>query len=115
MEHYITRFALDDKVTVIELPERVDVNISDELKDLLTRLVEEGRFNLVFDLSNTKYMDSSGLGAVVSRIAMTRSNKGDIRLAQAQEFISELLEITHLNQVLKCYDDLDEAINSYEQ
>lgn len=105
---------LNGEVLVFELPERVDLNVSDELKDTLLELVEQGHFKLVFNLEKTRYMDSSGLGAVVSRIAATRANKGDIRLASPTEFIEELLEITHLNQILKCFDNLQDAVDSFK-
>jgi anti-sigma B factor antagonist len=100
-------------VTVIDCPSRLDVNISDELKKIMFDLIEKNKFNIVIDLSKTKYVDSSGLGAIVSRISVTRSNKGDVRLVTQTKSILELLDLTRLNKVLKCYDDVKTATESF--
>lgn len=105
---------LDGQVTVIETPERLDAVVASDFKAKINDLVELKKYKLVIDLGNTKFIDSSGLGALVSRIAITTSNGGDIRLADAAEYIVKLLEITHLNKVLKVFDNVDSAIASYK-
>jgi len=65
------------------------------------------------DLSQTAYIDSSGLGAIVSIIATVRANQGDIRLAAAAGNITNLLEITQLNKLLKCYKTVEEGVKSF--
>jgi anti-sigma B factor antagonist len=100
-------------VTVIDCPNRLDVNISDDLKKIMVDLIEKKKYNIIIDLSNTKYVDSSGLGAIVSRISVTRSNKGDVRLVTKTKSILDLLDLTRLNKVLKCYDDVKTAAKSF--
>ena len=58
---------------------------------------------------------TSGLGAIVSRIAAARSNQGDVRLASAGDSIDNLLELTHLNKILNSYKDVEQAIISYRE
>ena len=103
----------DQNIAVIEAPDRLDVHISDEFREVLSGLLDRNRNKIIIDFSGTSYMDSSGLGAVVSRIAVTRGKKGDIRLAAPTEFVKELIQITHLNKILKCYDDIAAAKHSY--
>ncbi|MFQ5825580.1 MAG: STAS domain-containing protein [bacterium] len=110
-----TREKLDGKVIVIELPERLDFQISDDFRSMLNELAKQGKYQLVFDLEKTKYIDSSGLSALVSRIATTRSNQGDIRLASPTKFVRELLELTHLNQIIKCFDNVKAAVESFRK
>jgi anti-sigma B factor antagonist len=101
------------KVTVIDCPIRLDANVSDELKNIMINLIEENKFKIVINLSKTKYVDSSGLGAIVSRIAVTRSNKGDVRIATKTKSILDLLDLTRLNKILKCYEDVKTAHESF--
>jgi anti-sigma B factor antagonist len=101
------------KVTVIDCPHRLDANVSDELKNIMINLIEEKKFKIVINLSKTKYVDSSGLGAIVSRIAVTRSNKGDVRLVTKTKSILDLLDLTRLNKILECYEDVKTAIESF--
>ncbi len=100
-------------VVVIEAPKRLDASTVPAFKEKINEVVEQGKYKLVINLGNTEFMDSSGLGALVSRIAESRSNQGDIRLATLTDRVLELLEITQLNKVLKLYDELDAAIESY--
>jgi anti-sigma B factor antagonist len=109
-----TREKFDGKVIVIEVPERLDLHISADFRSMLNELVEQGKYQLVFDLEKTKYIDSSGLSALVSRIATTRSNHGDTRFASPTKFVRELLELTHLNQIIKCFDDVNSAADSFK-
>ena len=103
----------DGQVQRIQCPERIDLNISPLLKEILIRLTEQGKYKIIMDLSATRFIDSSGLGAIVSRIAVVRSNQGDIVLVGVKENILNLLELTHLNQILNIYDTIEEAVTSY--
>lgn len=100
-------------VVVIDCPSRLDANISDDLKNIMFDLIEKNKFKIVINLSKTNYVDSSGLGAIVSRISVTRSNKGDVRLATKTQSILDLLDLTRLNKILKCYDDVKTATESF--
>lgn len=110
-----TRAALDGKVIVIEVPERLDLQNADEFRKKLNDLVEQGNYQIIIDLGNTNYVDSLGLSALVSRIAATRSNGGDIRFASPSGFLLKLLELTHLKQIIKIFDDVDSAIDSFRE
>ena len=106
--------ALDGRVAVIKCPERLDAGVADEFRKHMTKLVESGHHRLVLDFQDTVFMDSSGLGAIVSRIATTRSNQGDIRLACPNEFVKKLLGITHLDKVLKSFETVASAADSFD-
>lgn len=103
----------DGKTVVLDVPARLTIDTADHLKKQLKELVEQGVYNIVMNLENTDYMDSSGLGAIVSKIAVTRSNKGDIRLAAVKKYVDYLLNLTHLNKILKTYDTVGEAVTSF--
>ena len=100
-------------ITVIDCPQRLDANVSDDLKKIIIDLVEGNKYKFIVNLSATKYVDSSGLGAIVSRISVARSNKGDVRLVTKTKEILDLLDLTRLNKILQCYDDVNSAIDSF--
>ena len=110
---FVTAETPDGKVVIVEGPGRLDANISDDFKKLINELADHGKSCLVIDMQKTEFMDSSGLGALVSRIAATRANQGDVRLASPSPFIVNLLNITHLDKVFKCFDDVESAIKSF--
>jgi len=105
---------LENDVVVFETPVRLSSDASDQLKKYLKDYVEAGKIKIVIDLKDTDYMDSSGLGAIVSKIAVTRSQKGDIRLAAAKSTVANLLELTHIDHIIKIYDTAEQAVKSYQ-
>ena len=105
----------DSEIVVINLPEKVSAEVADQLKIYIRELVKKNKYKLVMNLAQTAFMDSSGLGALVSKIAVTRANGGDVRIAQPQEYIVNLLELTHLDQVMKTYPTVIEAVRSFRE
>jgi len=109
----ITHHNTQQGVIVILAPQRLTVNVSTELKDIIKDYMINGHYKVVINLSSTRFMDSSGLGAIISFIEKLREKKGDIRLASPQKYIREILDLTHINQVLKSYETESEAMNSF--
>ncbi|NOX89803.1 MAG: STAS domain-containing protein [Calditrichaeota bacterium] len=113
--NFPTHFQENGEIVVIDIPRRLTSEISGELKRLMKELINQGRYKIIMNLEKTRYMDSSGLGAIVSKIAATRSKNGDIRLAAPQQTIVDLLELTHINQIIKSFSTVDEAVNSFKE
>ncbi len=86
-----------------------------KLLDEIRRLRDEGKKNIVVDLGNVKFMNSSGLGMLISALTTIRNAGGDIRLARVGKKIQSLLIITRLITVFKTYDTVEEAIQSFEK
>ena len=86
-----------------------------KLHDTLHELKESGKKNVVVDLSKVKFMNSSGLGMLISGMTTMRNSGGDLRLANVADRIQSLLVITKLITVFKHYDSVDEAVTSYEE
>jgi anti-sigma B factor antagonist len=84
-----------------------------KLHDTLKELKEQEKKNVVVDLSKTKFMNSSGLGMLISAMTTMRNAGGDLRLANVADRIQSLLVITKLITVFKHYDSVEEAVSSY--
>ena len=80
----------------------------------LHELKDAGKKHIVVDLSKVKFMNSSGLGMLISGMTTMRNAGGDLRLTNAAERIRSLLIITKLITVFKHFDSVDEAVQSYE-
>lgn len=85
-----------------------------DLRDKLQELKDEGKKNIVVDLSHAKFMNSSGLGMLISALTTMRNAGGDLRLSHVADRIQSLLVITKLITVFKHYDTTEEAVKSYE-
>ncbi|GAB5520610.1 MAG: STAS domain-containing protein [Bacteroidota bacterium] len=85
-----------------------------KMHDTLHEMRENGKKNVVVDLSKVKFMNSSGLGMLISGMTTMRNAGGDLRLANVADRIQSLLVITKLITVFKHFESVDEAIESYE-
>lgn len=85
-----------------------------KLKQSLTRLVEEGIRRLVVDLGDVPFIDTSGLGALISGLKAARLAGGDLRLARADARARQLLNITSLDRVLTVHESVDDALEALD-
>ena len=95
---------------------RLDVEVAAAFRSQLLALVDQGRRQLVVDLHEVLFIDSSGLGALVSALKTIKrsTSAGDVRLARAQAPVVALLAIIRLNRVFTTYPDVAAAVRSYE-
>ncbi len=92
---------LDNGVQVVEAPARLNMVTARQLTDVVSDLVAAGNSLVVVDLSETGFIDSSGLGALVSCLKKTRQAGGDLRIAGPTDQVQMVLDLTNLNRVLQ--------------
>jgi len=100
-------------VLLVVQEERLDAHNSGELKAQMAKLFEEGRNNLVIDLQGVKFVDSSGLGAMVSGFKNASSRNGSLKLSGLQLQVKSMFELTRLHRVFDIYPDVGEALASF--
>lgn len=86
---------------------------STELHDLLHDMIDRGKLKVVIDLGKVDWMNSTGLGLLISGLTTLRKAGGELRLAKVTDKIESLLAITKLITVFKAYDSVEEAVNSF--
>jgi anti-sigma B factor antagonist len=103
-------------ITVVRpAAERLDIEVAADFRAMLLSLIEQGQRRLVVDLAEVSFIDSSGLGALVSALkTLKRSdNGGDVRLTRVQPPVVSLLEIIRLNRVFTTYATVEQAVESF--
>ena len=81
----------------------------DTIRDLATR----GEKKVLLNLSDVSYIDSSGIGEMVSGFTTVTNNGGKLKLVGLSKRVKDLLQITKLYTVFEAYDDETEAIRSF--
>lgn len=105
-----------DKYTaaVIELKGDITGTAKDqEFSQTLHKLLAEGKKNIIIDLKETGFVNSSGLGMLIGGYTTVKNGGGDLKLANATEKIESLLVITKLTSVFTNYSSVDEAVKSF--
>jgi anti-sigma B factor antagonist len=109
--------AKDNGATVVRPnADRLDIEVAADFRARLLSLIDQGDRHLVIDLEEVTFIDSSGLGALVSALkTLKRSgDSGDVRLARVQPPVILLLEIIRLDRVFTAYPTVEQAIESYQ-
>ncbi len=102
-----------DGVTVISTDERLDALAAPKLKEIVKNMSEEAKTKLVIDLAKTKFIDSSGCGALVASLRTLLKNHGDLKIARPSPQAQTLFQLTRLHRVFEIFDNLDTAIKSF--
>ena len=84
------------------------------LHDKLHEIIEAGKKKVVIDLSKVDWMNSTGLGILISSYSTLRKSDGELKLANVTEKIQSLLTITKLVTVFDAHDSVEEAISSFK-
>jgi anti-sigma B factor antagonist len=83
-----------------------------ELRELIKKdLAANNR--IVLNLANVNYIDSGGIGTMVSLYTSARNAGGDIKLVHLTKRVGDLLQITKLITVFESYDDEQKAVNAF--
>lgn len=108
-------FAVSEQgdVTVIDVEGQLIVGNRQELKQKVLDQLESGARKFLIDFSGTGYIDSSGLGVLVSLSKKIREQGGELRLANLNEDLRTLFELTKLDTLFHIANSRDEALQSF--
>ncbi len=105
----------DGRVTVLALSGKVTLGEGDMLlKDKLHSLLKQGRKDVLLNLAQVSYVDSAGLGAIVSAYTTMTREGGSLKLANVTKRLEDLLTITKLLTVFDTFESEEEALRSYK-
>jgi anti-sigma B factor antagonist len=96
---------------VVTVAGEIDVYTSPLLQERLVEVLRDGISSIVLDLSAVTFLDSTGLGVLITGLKRCRSAEGDLSLVTAQPNVLKVLEITGLNDVFQIHDSVDDAID----
>ncbi len=101
------------EVTVVDVDGQLIVGNRQELKQKVLDELEEGRRKFLVDFTDTGYIDSSGLGVLVSLSKKVREQGGELRLSSLNEDLRTLFELTKLDTLFRIADSRDEGLASF--
>ncbi len=102
------------RVDLVEVSGRIDSSTAPQLEQALQKIIKEGRYRIVVDLSETDFMSSAGLRALLSALKQVRRfNRGDLRLASLPDRIRKAFDLAGLLEVFTVYDNTVDAVGSF--
>ena len=100
-------------VVIFVQEERLDAHNSEQLKAEMNRLFSAGTKELIIDLKEVRFIDSSGLGVLVSGFKNASTRQGSLRLSGLQTQVKSMFELTRLHRVFEIFPTVDDALESF--
>lgn len=103
----------NDLTIIYVKEERMDAHNSGDLKARMQALFEEGKKNVLVDLHDVRFIDSSGLGALVSGFKNASTHQGNLKLSSLQPQVKSMFELTRLHRVFEIFPSTAEALENF--
>jgi anti-sigma B factor antagonist len=100
-------------VAVVQPVGHIDTHTALEFKDRLAETIDSGYLWLVIDLGAVTFLDSTGLGALITSLKRVQVLGGDLRLAQVPQIVRMMIELTSLQSYLPRYGSVADALAAY--
>jgi anti-sigma B factor antagonist len=105
---------LVDGVTILDLSGRITLGeASSTLRETVRDLISKGQKNILLNLGDVTYIDSSGIGELVSSFTSVSNQGGKLKLLNLQKKVHDLLQITKLYTVFEVHTDEAAAVRSF--
>jgi len=101
------------KVLIFDIKGDLDAKSASALKEKMNEKIAEGKTWILINLTDVPYMDSAGLGVLVSGLKNANRLQGDLRMWGLQDEVRSIFELTRLNKVFQIFDDETSAVASY--
>ena len=101
-------------VTIVDISGRIVLGEeSAALRSLVSELLNKGHKKILFNLGDVEYIDSSGLGHLVSAYTSVRKQGGELKLLHLTKKVQDVMQITRLYTVFDVLDDEAAAVKSF--
>lgn len=101
-------------VTVVDITGRIELgHESAAVRDVVCDLLSKGQKQILLNLSDVRYIDSAGLGTLVSAFTRVRKQGGELKLLNLTQKVSELMQITRLYTVFDILNDEAAGVKSF--
>jgi anti-sigma B factor antagonist len=101
-----------DNISVLKLSGRLDLNNGNKLKETVREVLGSQRTIIHLNLNDVEFVNSSGLGALVSIMKEIRLHRGRLTLSDMADYVREVFDITQLSHIFEIFPTEEEAINS---
>lgn len=100
-----------DILVLTPVEKRIDVTVSAAFKSAMVDWIGRENSRILLDLTNVDFIDSSGLGAIISSLK-TLGGGGDLVLCGIQENVKSLFELTRMHRIFKIYEMREDALQA---
>jgi anti-sigma B factor antagonist len=100
-------------INVISINGRIVYETEKDFKKYISNFIDQGEIKIVLDCNNLSYVNSAGLGLLINLHKSAKSQGGAINLTNLNSDITELFQITNLNQIFSIFKSPEDAAQAF--
>lgn len=103
-----------DGVVILDIQGEIDLYNAPEIKDSIQKLIDQQKYNIIINLEKVSYIDSSGIGALISSLSNLKKYQGGLKIINVFASVKKVFELTKLTSFFEIYDSEDEAVSKFK-
>jgi len=100
-------------IVILDVSGEIDLYNAPEIKDIIGNLIEEKKYNVIINLKEVTYIDSSGIGALISSLSNLKKYQGGLKIINVFASVKKVFELTKLTSFFDIYENEDEAVKAF--
>lgn len=103
------------EIVILDITGEIDLYNAPEIKDIISQLIEEQKYNVIINLEKVSYIDSSGIGALISSLSNLKKYQGGLKIINVYASVRKVFELTKLTSFFEIHDSEDVAVESFNR
>ncbi len=104
-----------DFIAILDIQGEIGLYSAPEIKDKIQGFISENKCNVIINLGEVSYIDSSGIGALISSLSSLKKSNGGMKIINVLSTVRKVFELTKLVSFFEIYDSEDEAIAKFKE
>jgi len=104
-----------DDIIILDITGEIDLYNAPEIKDIINKLIEEQKYNVIINLEKVSYIDSSGIGALISSLSNLKKYQGGLKIINVYASVRKVFELTKLTSFFEIFDAEEDAVGSFNK
>ncbi len=100
-------------IVILDIVGEIDLYNAPDIKGYVLKKIEMQRYNVIINMQDVSYIDSSGIGALISGLSNLKKYQGSLKITNIHDSVKKVFELTKLTSFFEIYPDVDVACNSF--
>lgn len=101
------------EVVILDISGEIDLYNAPEIKDIINKMIEQKKYNVIINLKSVTYIDSSGIGALISSLSNLKKYQGGLKIINVFASVRKVFELTKLTSFFDIFENEDEAVKAF--
>lgn len=103
-----------DNVVILDISGEVDLYYASAIVKMINKFCEDKTQNIIINLKDVTYIDSSGIGALISSLLRFKEHKKEMKIINVFAAVKKVFELTNLTSIFDIYENEEEAIKAFK-